>query len=74
MKHHTFRVNCGFVMQYTFEETEIGPQGEPTEEAVADLEEELEEELEEYLHQNYGVDLVDVEVEMLLGVSDDSDA
>lgn len=69
MKHHTFRVNCGFIMQYTFEETEIGPHGEPTEEAVAALEEEL----EEYLHQNYGVDLVDVEVDMLLGVHDDSD-
>lgn len=69
MKHHTFRVNCGFIMQYTFEETEIGPDGEPTEDAVAALEEEL----EEYLHQNYGVDLVDVEVDMLLGVDDDPD-
>ncbi len=56
-------------MQYTFEETEIGPDGEPTGDAVAALEEEL----QEYLHQNYGVDLVDVEVDVLLGVDDDPD-
>ncbi len=69
MKHHTFKVNCGFIMQYTFEETEIGPDGEPTEDAVIALEEEL----QEYLQQNYGVESVDVEVDFLIGVSDDAD-
>jgi hypothetical protein len=69
MKHHTFKVICGFTMQYTFDETEIGPDGEPTEDAVIALEEEL----EEHLHQNYSVDFVDAEVDVPLGVSDDAD-
>lgn len=69
MKHHTFKVICGFTMQYTFDETEIGTDGEPTEAAVIALEKEL----EEHLHQNYSVELIDVEVDFLLGVSDDVD-
>ena len=69
MKHHTFNVTCGFIMQYTFDETEIGSDGEPTEAAVMALEDKL----EEHLHQNYCVELVDIEVGILLGVSDDAD-
>ena len=68
MKHHTFKVSCGFTMQYTFNETEVGPDGEPTEAAVIALEEEL----EERLRQSYSVELVDIEVDFLLGVSDDA--
>ena len=63
-----FKVNCGFTMQYTFNEAEIGPDGEPTEETIQTLGAEL----EEYLHKNYGVDLVDVEADFLIGVSDDT--
>jgi hypothetical protein len=69
MKHHTFKVVCGFTMQYTFTETEIGPDGEPTEEAVFALQEEL----DEHVRQNYSVDVVDVEIDSLLGISDDGD-
>lgn len=69
MKHHTFNVNCVFTMQYTVDESEIGPDGEPTEEVVIALEKEL----GEYLHQNYVVNAVEVEVDMLLGVDDDAD-
>lgn len=67
MKHHTFKVTCGFTMQYTFDETEIGPDGEPTEEAVQALEEEL----EAYLCENYSVDFVEVDVDFPLGIYDD---
>jgi hypothetical protein len=69
MKHHTFNVICAFSMQYTVDESEIGTDGEPTENAVIALEKEL----EEYLQQNYAVNVVDVEVDMLLGVDDDAD-
>ena len=68
MKPYTFKVHCGFSMQYTFTETELGPDGEPTAEAVAALEGEL----EEHLHQNYGVDSVEAEVDFLIGVHDDA--
>jgi hypothetical protein len=67
MKHHTFKVTCGFAMQYTFDETEIGPDGEPTEDAVIALEEEL----HEHLHQNYAVDFVDAEPDFVIGIYDD---
>lgn len=69
MKHHTFKVICVFTMQYTVDESEIGPDEEPTEEAVIALEKEL----DEYLHQNYVVNDVEVEVDMLLGVGDDAE-
>jgi hypothetical protein len=69
MKHHTFQVTCVFTMQYTFDESEIGPDGEPSEEAVLALEEEL----QTHLHPNYGIDQVDVEAGLLLGVVDDTE-
>ena len=68
MKRHTFKVICGFTMQYSFDEKDIGPDGEPTEEAVVALEAEL----EKYLHQNYAIELVDVETGFLLGISNDA--
>ena len=55
-------------MQYTFTETEIGPDGEPTGEAIATLEQEL----REHLHQNYPVDDVEVDADYLLGIVDDA--
>ena len=54
-------------MQYTFDETEIGPDGEPDEEAVLALESEL----REHLQQNVAVDLVEVDADFLIGVADD---
>ncbi len=69
MKHHTFKVSCGFTMQYTFDETEIGPDGEPTEDAVIALEEEL----HEHLHQNFSIDFVDAEPDFLVGIFDEAD-
>jgi hypothetical protein len=68
MEHYTFNVNCGFSMQYTFDETEIGPDGEPTEEAVLALEEEV----GDHIRQNYGVNFFEVDVDVLLGVQDDA--
>ena len=69
MKHHTFQVTCGFTMQYTFDETEIGTDGEPTADAILALEEEL----QEHLHRNYGINQIDVEAGLLLGVADDAE-
>ncbi len=68
MKHHTFQVTCAFTMQFTFSEAEIGPDGEPTEDAVLALEEEL----QEHLHQNYSVDFVETESSYLIGIYDDT--
>jgi hypothetical protein len=69
MKHHTFKVNCGFTMQYTFDETEIGSDGEPTAEGLLALEGEL----EHHLQKNFSVDFVEAEADFLIGVADDSD-
>lgn len=68
MKRFAFVVNCGFTMQYAFDETEIGPDGEPTKDAVIALEKEL----TEYISQNYGIDFLEADVDTLLGISDES--
>jgi hypothetical protein len=76
MKSHTFRVNCSFVIQYSFSEDDVtaDPEGNdddiaPTEHALAQLQAEI----ESMLAENFAVASFNIESESddLIGTAED---
>lgn len=78
-KHYTYSLTCVFQVQFTFDESQVESAGEdgvdpdPTEKALADLENEL----RDYIGQDYAVDSVEIEDGgigcLFLGTSEDDD-
>ena len=62
MKHFTFQVVGSFTMQRSFQEDELH-HGEPTEKAITDLREAL----LASLSQNFSIEVLEVELDELLG-------